>query len=58
VVAVHVGDVGIVTIHIIIVIISWCLRLFRIFVLIQTHLYCSRRNVGVELVVQPMDLLM
>jgi hypothetical protein len=32
------------------IVLSWCLRLFRILVLIQIQLYCSRRNVRVELV--------
>jgi hypothetical protein len=55
VVAVQVRDVAMATV--ILIIICWCFRLFGILVLVQIHLSCSRRNVGVELVVQLMNLL-
>jgi hypothetical protein len=58
VVAVLVRDVGVVAIHSIVVILSGCLRLFGIFIVIQIHLCRTKRNIGVELVVQPMNLLM
>jgi hypothetical protein len=48
----------VVAIYSIVVILSECLGLFGIFVLIQIHLCRTRRNIGVELVVQPMNLLM
>jgi hypothetical protein len=48
----------VVAIHSVVVIISGCLRLSRIFILIQIHLCRTRRNIGVELDVQPMNLLM
>jgi hypothetical protein len=47
-----------VAIHSVVVILSGCLELFGIFILIQIHLYRTKRNIGVELVVQPMNLLM
>jgi hypothetical protein len=47
-----------VAIHNIVVILSGCLGLFGIFILIQIHLCRTRRNIGVELVVQSMNLLM
>jgi hypothetical protein len=48
----------VVAIHSVIVILSGCLGLFGIFILIQIHLCRTRRNIGVELVVQLMNLLM
>jgi hypothetical protein len=48
----------VVAIHSIVVILRGCLGLFGIFILIQIYLYRTRRNIGVELVVQPMNLLM
>jgi hypothetical protein len=48
----------VVAIHSIVVIRRGCLRPFEIFILIQIHLCRTRRNIGVELVVQPMNLLM
>jgi hypothetical protein len=48
----------VVAIHSVVVILSGCLGLFRIFILIQIHLCRTRRNIRVEMVVQPMNLLM
>jgi hypothetical protein len=55
VVAVQVQDVAMATV--VFIIICWCFGLLGILILVQIHLGCSRRNVGVELVVQLINLL-
>jgi hypothetical protein len=45
VVAVQVRDVAMVTV--ILIIIHWCFELLEILVLVQIHLGCSKRNIGV-----------
>jgi hypothetical protein len=47
----------VVAIHSIVFILSGCRGFFGIFILIQIHLCRTRRNIGVELVVQSMNLL-